>query len=101
MSEQETNRTIEQDTAASEPKAPRRVRTFVKIRRDQPSQIWDAKQDRLLVEFDKFGICRTSDPKVIKELLKRGYPEVPKGSKPMPTPLAEPNPFMAGFFEEA
>jgi hypothetical protein len=77
----------------------RKVKVFVKIRRDQPSQIWDPKQNRLLAEFDKRGICTTDDPKAIKELQKLGYPECPPGSRPMPTPLAEPDPFMAGFIE--
>lgn len=77
----------------------RRIKVFVKIRRDQPSQIWDAKKGRLLAEFDKTGICRVQDPKVAKELRLRGYVECPPGSKPQPTPLAEPDPFKAGFIE--
>ena len=77
----------------------RRVKVFVKIRREQPSQIWDAKKGRLLAEFNRQGVCQTKDPKAVKELRKMGYPEVPPGSRPMPTPLAEPDPFAAGFIE--
>ena len=83
----------------SETTEDRKVRVFVKIRRDQPSQIWDGKKGRLLAEFDKRGICKTSSLVAIKELQKMGYPECPPGSRPMPTPMAEPDPFMAGFIE--
>jgi hypothetical protein len=96
---EEAERKAAVEAAKRQEEEDRRVKVFVKIRRDQPSQIWDAKNGRVMAEFDRRGICQVQDPKVAKELRKRGYVECPPGSKPQPTPLAEPNPFMSGYIE--
>jgi hypothetical protein len=72
------------------PAGPPREYLFVKIRRDQSSAIWDPKKNRLVVQFDKSGCFKTTDSDIAKMLQELGYYLVPKGHRPMPTPMAEP-----------
>lgn len=100
MSEQAATRTREKTDGGKE-KPPRRLRTFIKTRRDQASIIWGGpKNEKVIARFSRKGVCRTRSAEVAECLIGLGYQEVPAGQTPIPTPMAEPDLRMLQFYEE-
>lgn len=104
MSDQDSTRTREAFSVNKDrPKepSPKRLRTFIKVRRDQPSVIWGGPgNERVIAKFSRKGVCRTRSPEIAERLAKMGYVEVQKGQTIVPTPFAEPDMSMAFSYDD-